>query len=132
VDGWRIIDLEGEPAAPIAERIGLDSPLRDVAGMLRSLDYAAHSVSQQFDDNAQIQHRIVEWVARNSDAFLAGYAAEGGTDPVAQLVLLRAYQVDKAVYEVVYETRNRPSWVPIPLAAVARLAEASDTGQEQP
>jgi maltokinase len=132
VDGWRIIDLEGEPAAPIVERTSLDSPLRDVAGMLRSLDYAAHSVSQQFDDNAQIQHRIVEWVARNSDAFLAGYAAEGGTDPIAQLVLLRAYQVDKAVYEVVYETRNRPSWVPIPLAAVARLAEGSDTGQEQP
>jgi maltokinase len=132
VDGWRIIDLEGEPAAPIAARAGLDSPLRDVAGMLRSLDYAAHSVSLQFEDNAQVQHRTSEWVARNSDAFLAGYAAEGGTDPIAQLVLLRAYQVDKAVYEVVYETRNRPSWVPIPLAAVNRLAAGQDIAQERP
>jgi maltokinase len=121
VDGWRVIDLEGEPAAPIAERTVLDSPLRDIAGMLRSLDYAAHSVALQFDDSGQVQHRTVEWVARNSDAFLAGYAAEGGTDPVAELVLLRAYEVDKAVYEVVYETRNRPTWVPIPLAALARL-----------
>jgi maltokinase len=79
-----------------------------------------------------VQHRTSEWVARNSDAFLAGYAAGGGTDPIAQLVLLRAYQVDKAVYEVVYETRNRPSWVPIPLAAVNRLAAGQDIAQEQP
>ncbi len=131
VDGWRIIDLEGEPAAPIVERTALDSPLRDVAGMLRSLDYAAHSVSLQFEDNTQVHHRTSEWVARNGDAFLAGYAAEGSTDPVAQLVLLRAYEVDKAVYEVVYETRNRPSWVPIPLAAVSRLAASAGASEEQ-
>jgi len=122
VDGWRIIDFEGEPAKPLAERTALDSPLRDVAGMLRSFDYAANSVALPGEQDNQQAHRAQEWALRNQEAFRTGYAAESGQDAGASSTLLRAYEVDKAVYEAVYEKHNRPSWLPIPMAAVRRLA----------
>ncbi|MGH3497288.1 MAG: maltokinase N-terminal cap-like domain-containing protein [Nocardioidaceae bacterium] len=122
VDGWRIIDFEGEPATPLTDRVALDSPMRDVSGMLRSFEYAAHSVSPPMGDDNQLAHRAAEWSERNRDAFCTGYAAESGTDLDAVQPLLRAYEIDKAVYEVVYEVHHRPTWAEIPMRAVDRLA----------
>lgn len=139
-DGWKVIDFEGEPAKPLAERRSPDCALRDVAGMLRSFDYAAESARRSTrsgpdgggqDTGGQDtggQDRPRDWAAATIEAFLAGYgdagpaASEnpgGGLDPV----LLRAYEADKAVYEAAYEARNRPAWLPIPLAALSRLTD---------
>jgi maltokinase len=119
--GWVVLDFEGEPATPLAQRRARSSPLRDVAGMLRSFDYAARHQLVTHPDAASLAPRAADWVRRNSDAFCAGYAAGGGLDPAGNSVLLRAMLLDKAVYEVVYEARNRPTWVPIPLESVAEL-----------
>jgi maltokinase len=125
--GWKIVDFEGEPAKPLAERQLPDSPWRDVAGMLRSFDYAARVVERSLstsdeDDAELIDMRAQEWSERNKNHFLFAYA--GGQLSHEQQVLLSAYTADKAVYETVYETRNRPSWVTIPLQAVARIGAA--------
>ena len=127
VKGWKIVDFEGEPAKPLADRIRADSAWRDVAGMLRSFDYAAHSVEADVEEGAQIAYRATEWVERNQTAFLDGYLETSGRTHDAKLspdqqLLLEAYVADKAVYEAVYETRNRPGWISIPLSAIARLA----------
>ncbi|MFJ8765666.1 maltokinase N-terminal cap-like domain-containing protein [Streptomyces clavifer] len=109
---WSLIDFEGEPAKPLPERRSPQPPVRDVAGMLRSFDYAARS------------HRPwnPEWAARCRDAFCEGYAGASGADPRAEPELLRAHETDKAVYEVLYEARHRPDWLPVPMAAIHRLA----------
>ena len=125
--GWKIVDFEGEPAKPLAERQLPDSPWRDVAGMLRSFDYAARVVERSLSisdesDAELISTRAEEWSERNKNHFLVAYA--GGALAPEQQVLLNAYVADKAVYETVYETRNRPSWVTIPLQAVARIGAA--------
>ena len=111
--GWKIIDFEGEPVKSMAERRAPDSVWRDIAGMLRSFDYAAASVPGSGQRGLG---------GRLPDAFLRGYA--GGELSATEAQLLRAYEADKAIYEVVYETRNRPDWVGIPLGAVATLAGA--------
>jgi maltokinase len=117
--GWKIIDFEGEPVKTLAERAAPDSVWRDIAGMLRSFDYAAASVPGP-DSEA--------WATACRQAFLAGYAGgELSRDDVARL---RAYEADKAVYEVVYEVRNRPEWIAIPLGAVADLAGSSKLTKE--
>ncbi|MEE1804756.1 MULTISPECIES: maltokinase N-terminal cap-like domain-containing protein [unclassified Streptomyces] len=109
---WSVIDFEGEPARPLAERRRPQPPVRDVAGMLRSFDYAARSHEPWRPD----------WATRCRAAYCEGYAAAAGTDPRAEPELLRAYETDKAVYEVLYEARHRPDWLPVPMAAIRRLA----------
>ncbi|ONK11086.1 phosphotransferase [Streptomyces sp. MP131-18] len=113
---WSVIDFEGEPARPLTDRRRPGPPVRDIAGMLRSFDYAA------------CQHRtggpwIEEWSRANRVAYCRGYAEAAGTDPMEQRELLLAYETDKAVYEVLYEARHRPAWLHVPMAAIRRLAE---------
>jgi maltokinase len=119
---WVFLDFEGEPSKRIAERRALDSPLRDVAGMLRSFDYAARHQLIDIGATPQSEFRATEWADRNRQAFCEGYAEGGGLDPLSHPKLVRAFEADKAVYEVVYESRNRPNWLPIPLASLHRLA----------
>ena len=116
--GWKIIDFEGEPAKTLAERVAPDTVWRDVAGMLRSFDYAAATVPGPGS---------AAWRDACRTAFLEGYT--GGHDLSGDdRAALAAYEADKAVYEVVYEVRNRPDWVSIPLGALASLAhETPDT-----
>jgi len=107
---WVFIDFEGEPLRTIEERTRPEPPLRDVAGMLRSFDYAAAASGHPDAD---------DWARSAGDAYLAGYADAGGR--LADRALLIAFELDKALYEVSYEARNRPAWLPIPLRAVERL-----------
>ncbi|MFJ7151305.1 maltokinase [Streptomyces sp. NPDC100445] len=109
---WFVIDFEGEPSRPLTERRAPQSPVRDVAGMLRSFDYAAR----------QRRPWRPEWARRCREAFCAGYAARAGWDPRKKHALLRAHETDRAVYEVLYEARHRPDWLPVPMAAIKRLA----------
>ncbi|CAM5274664.1 Maltokinase OS=Streptomyces alboniger OX=132473 GN=CP975_03535 PE=3 SV=1 [Streptomyces alboniger] len=113
---WFVIDFEGEPSRPLAERRGVQSPVRDIAGMLRSFDYAAR----------QRRPWRPEWARRCREAFCAGYAGRAGWDPRKKHGLLRAYETDRAVYEVLYEARHRPNWLPVPMAAIERLAVRGD------
>jgi maltokinase len=109
--GYSVIDFEGEPARPLAERRTPASPLRDVAGMLRSLDYAARTVAP--DTTSELD--ATGWLAGAQAAFLTAY--RGGFDRS----LLAAFELEKACYEVRYEANNRPDWLWLPLAAVERL-----------
>ncbi|MGH6655063.1 MAG: maltokinase N-terminal cap-like domain-containing protein [Actinocrinis sp.] len=130
VNGWILLDFEGEPARSLAERRAPASPLKDIAGMLRSFDYAAHHLLGTLSPSADeppgstelMTARATEWAGRNRDAFCRGYAEALGYDPRAEAAVLRAFEIDKAVYEVGYEAANRPTWLQIPLNACARLA----------
>ncbi|MEP7035888.1 MAG: phosphotransferase [Actinomycetota bacterium] len=115
--GWVLVDFEGEPLRPLGERTRPELALRDVAGMLRSFDYVAGSWEQLHPGSSALP-----WASRAREAFLDGYARGAGRDPRKDAVLLKALELDKALYEVVYEARNRPTWLDIPITAIARLA----------
>jgi maltokinase len=122
-DRWIILDFEGEPARPLLERRRKRSPLRDVAGMLRSFAYAASA--------AEIQRGSVApegWEERTREAFLTGYFGnvDSSLMPPGEAnarTLLTIFELEKAVYELRYELNNRPDWVRIPVAGIARLLE---------
>jgi 1,4-alpha-glucan branching enzyme len=112
---WLVVDFEGEPLRPIGDRVQPDVALRDVAGMLRSFDYAAGSIEAE---SPKANRR--DWATACREAFLQGYGPQvAGTS--AERQLLRVLELDKALYEVVYEARNRPTWIGIPAHAVERL-----------
>ena len=112
--GWTLIDFEGEPAKTAAERRAFDSPWRDVAGMVRSFDYARSAHPHPAGTDAR------GWADDSRRAFLGGYC--GAHTPSD---ILGAYVIDKAVYEVVYEVRNRPDWAVIPMRAISEAAATS-------
>jgi maltokinase len=122
--GWVIIDFEGEPARPLPERRAKRSPLRDIAGMLRSFAYATSAVQIQrgtaappdFEQRARERFLVRYLAAVDSTLLPAGEAAV--------LNLLSIYELEKAIYELQYELDNRPDWVPIPVAGIRRLLEA--------
>ncbi len=123
-----IIDFEGEPAKPLAERRRKRSPLRDVAGMLRSFHYAAHSALGAFAaERAALEPLAERWHARARAAFLAAWieTTEGAAFVPAERAerarLLDAFLLEKALYEVAYELNNRPAWLGIPLRGVAQI-----------
>jgi maltokinase len=120
-DAWVIVDFEGEPLRPMSQRSELDLPLRDVAGMLRSFDYVAGAV---LHSAGETPHELspTEWARSARVAFLAGYSEGSELDSADSRALLDALELDKALYEAVYEARNRPDWLDIPVEAVQRLA----------
>jgi trehalose synthase-fused probable maltokinase len=123
--GWVILDFEGEPARPLPERRRKTYPLRDVAGMLRSFAYAA-SASRILRDKPVPE----EWEDRARESFLAAYfdAVDPSLLPPGQDAtnkLLSIFELEKAVYELRYELNNRPDWVGIPVAGIARLLEVA-------
>ncbi len=122
---WVILDFEGEPSVPLAQRRAFASALRDVAGMLRSFDYAArHQLLN--DPGRGLRSTAATWVKDCQDAFCSAYGEATGLDPRLSGPLLRALILQKAVYEAVYEARHRPSWLPIPLHAIAEAVDEVD------
>ncbi|MGL4256460.1 MAG: maltokinase N-terminal cap-like domain-containing protein, partial [Microbacterium sp.] len=119
--GWVLLDFEGEPLRPMIERTRADLALRDVAGMLRSFDYVAGSI--RLDDPERSPQAAGDWARAAREGFLEGYAMASGADLDAEGAVLAALELDKAVYEAIYEARNRPTWVTIPLRAITRLVE---------
>ncbi|MDD9371408.1 MAG: hypothetical protein PV358_14910 [Acidimicrobiales bacterium] len=126
--GWFVLDFEGEPVRPMAERLEASSALRDVAGMVRSMHYAARTALTERgrDLDPELVDLANLWEARAVEAFLAGYRHVEGIDALLpaseadRAAVLRAFELDKAVYEIGYELAHRPDWVGIPAAAVRR------------
>ena len=121
---WAILDFEGEPARSLFERRLKRSPLRDVAGMLRSFSYAAAG-----SEILRGQPAPSDWEQRAREAFLEGYHSHVEPSllpPGAEATekLLAVFELEKAVYELRYELNNRPDWVPIPVAGIVRLLDS--------
>jgi maltose alpha-D-glucosyltransferase/alpha-amylase len=131
-----IIDFEGEPARSLKERRAKTSPLRDVAGLLRSLDYAAATLVPKAAAAAALPdeaRRAFIMRLRDSarEAFLAAYRAATNALPgLDNAELLDFFLIEKAAYEVAYEAANRPAWLPIPMDGLANLA-ARVTGRSR-
>jgi len=130
-----IIDFEGEPLRALATRRKRRSPFRDVAGMLRSFEYAAHAAldAQPFHQ-AALSAPAAHWSAKTQRAFLDRWLATTSgavfraANPKQEDSLLEAFLLEKALYEVIYEINNRPAWLPIPLRGVVRLLEGNVAG----
>jgi trehalose synthase-fused probable maltokinase len=123
-EGWVVLDFEGEPGTPLVERRRKRSPLRDVAGMLRSFAYAASGVELLRGSAAP-----AGWEQEARERFLDGYLAEvdnailpAGAHAIAKLLAI--FELERAIYELRYELNNRPDWVGIPVACITRLLEA--------
>jgi maltokinase len=127
--GWYVLDFEGEPRVPVAERRKPSSPLRDVAGMLRSFHYASAAALLERQEGVDDELRRLAdlWVERNRRSFLNGYLRAPGveallpTGEAERNVVLDAFELGKAVYEVGYEREHRPDWEHIPRSAIERL-----------
>jgi trehalose synthase-fused probable maltokinase len=123
--GWVIIDFEGEPARPLPERRQKRSPLRDVAGMLRSFAYATSAVEilrgqtppEDFEDHARGRFLEAYFATVDPTLLPPGEAAVRN--------LLSIFELEKAIYELQYELNHRPDWVSIPVAGIARLVDAA-------
>src|SRR5262249_31657767 len=122
---YYVLDFEGEPARPLGERRRKESPLKDVAGMLRSFSYAAYAALFLHADGQTETFTRLEpwgraWIRWTSAAFLKGYLSIAGNAafvpaaPVQRAALLELFLIDKALYELQYELNNRPDWVRIP------------------
>jgi maltose alpha-D-glucosyltransferase/alpha-amylase len=128
-----IIDFEGEPARPLEERRARSSPLRDVAGLLRSFDFAVAAASSRAEGSGQQAPRnasvLDRFAANASEAFLAAYRAVHAESPqpwvreTDEQPLLDLFLIEKAAYEICYEAANRPAWIGIPLRGLARIAD---------
>ncbi|WP_250487046.1 putative maltokinase [Caballeronia sp. GaOx3] len=123
-----IIDFEGEPARPVESRRAKSSPLRDVAGLLRSLDYAA-AFAAQAEGRTDREPSLDALIRDAEDRFLRAYRQAGGTEIAApssgdRISLLDLFLLEKCAYEVCYEAANRPDWISIPLQGMARVLQA--------
>ncbi len=127
--GWYVLDFEGEPARPRDERLAPTSAAKDVAGMLRSFDYAAHvALAERGAEGEGLKDAARAWVDHNAGELLAGYLAEEGVDALLppeadRELVLDAFVLDKALYELDYERSYRPGWVSIPQAALRRITD---------
>jgi maltokinase len=122
--GWQLLDFEGEPARPLSQRVHRQTPLRDVAGVVRSFDYAA--ASAQLDPSPELAAwrdglRARSWTGYREVAEPAGIVPAAAWDR-----LLAAFELDKALYELGYELENRPDWVAIPVMGILRVIAAAD------
>ena len=134
-DDLLILDFEGEPARPLSERKLKRSPWKDVAGMLRSFHYAIHSAWPKEEiltgeQKAMAEARAEKWPQAMAEIFLQAYqdtAKDASFIPGEKdrEILLKAYLMEKAVYELGYELNNRPDWAHIPMAGILRLVEGS-------
>jgi maltose alpha-D-glucosyltransferase/alpha-amylase len=133
-DDFMLVDFEGEPGRSLEERRTKSSPLRDVAGMLRSINYAAVAAlrgasTDRAEDTSRLAPLAADWERRSVDAFLEGYrAAIAGTPSVPSGArkmdaLLELFVLEKAFYEISYELANRPSWVRIPLEGIRTILD---------
>ncbi len=123
-----IIDFEGEPARPLAQRRQKHSPLRDVAGMLRSFNYARHAAllhatEHQPESQATLEPQTQKWEKQVREAFLRAYAKHVSGSPLygsfdAARPLLELFELEKAFYELRYELNHRPDWVVVPLRGI--------------
>ncbi len=136
--GWFVLDFEGEPARPPAERQLFSSPLQDVAAMLRSFQYAAAvALAERGEaEHDELVPLAAAWEGRNRRSFLEGYLRTEGVDALLPNVddrptVLAAFELDKAIYEVLYERSYRPDWVDIPRAAIAALLGSHDESSER-
>jgi maltokinase len=126
--GWYVLDFEGEPARPLADRVAPCSPLKDVTGMLRSFHYASRHALVEWPPSewSDLEPLARAWDAHNRQAFLDGYQEHPEIptllpDAGAAPAVMAAYELDKALYELDYELSHRPEWVAIPIDALDRL-----------
>jgi len=133
-DDFTIIDFEGEPGRPLAERRDKGSPVRDLAGMLRSFAYATETALRSERVRDEDRARLVPWAeafrawacVSFAGSYLRGIAGEAYCPVSAEVatLLLEFYELEKALYEIEYELNNRPHWLAVPLAGLARIADA--------